>query len=133
MPSDFAMRQSPPQVNRAFASLQNAMATKADQPSILKRLSAIALRSHKSQRADIQEMLKADLTQGGASATVHLLLGALAALNEDAETAILHFELGLKQQPEMWALMNNLAWSLAHADPPQNERALQLAQAAVSA
>ena len=33
----------------------------------------------------------------------------------------------------MTALMNNLAWCLAHANPPQNERALRLAQAAVAA
>ena len=131
--ADAAMLQTPPQLNQMLISLQKAIAIQADHPQILNRLSMVALKSNDRQRAKLQHMLKANLTLGHASATVHLLLGAFASLNNDSKSAILHFELGLQQQPKMTALMNNLAWSLAHAHPPRLDRALKLANTAVAA
>ena len=47
------------------------------------------------------------------------------------EKATTHLELAYKIEPRFTIVLNNLAWILAHQDPPQLERALELAQQAV--
>jgi uncharacterized protein HemY len=70
------------------------------------------------------------LAKGGAPATVHLLLGTLALRQEQWDDAQRHLELACERAPNTPILMNNLAWLLAHRDPPDLERALTVAKAA---
>jgi tetratricopeptide (TPR) repeat protein len=70
------------------------------------------------------------LASGTAPATVHLVLGTRALRQGDWERAQTHLELACERAPDMPIVLNNLAWALAQRDPPELERACELAQAA---
>jgi predicted Zn-dependent protease len=66
------------------------------------------------------------LAQGHAAATVHLLLGMQARGQGTSGVAREHFEQAYRLRPELPVAANNLAWALAHAEPPDLARALDL-------
>jgi tetratricopeptide (TPR) repeat protein len=76
------------------------------------------------------EMLEQVLAQGTAPAMVHAILGTRALKRGDVENASMHLEMAYQGNPQMPAVLNNLAWAIANRDPPDLQRALQLAQAA---
>jgi tetratricopeptide (TPR) repeat protein len=55
------------------------------------------------------------------------VLGTLAAQRGDFADAEKHLEIARTKMPRDPALLNNLAWVVAHLEPPQLDRALQLA------
>jgi tetratricopeptide (TPR) repeat protein len=79
-----------------------------------------------TSRAALQEAL----ASGTAPATVHLVLGTQALQQGDLERAQTHLELACERAPDMPIVLNNLAWVLAHREPPELDRAGQLALAA---
>ena len=71
------------------------------------------------------------LAQGKAPATVHLILGSIAMQRHQDQQATYHLNQALELNPNMPEVLNNLAWHLAFSDPPQLDRALDLANRAV--
>ncbi len=63
------------------------------------------------------------LVSGQAPAAVHLILGTRAAQVGDLDKAHLHLEQAKNQNPNAPVVLNNLAWVLAHAEPPRLEEA----------
>ena len=61
---------------------------------------------------------------------MHFVLGTQALLQGDLVSGQDHLELARQRTPEMPMVLNNLACALTQREPPDLERALQLAQAA---
>ncbi len=61
----------------------------------------------------------------------HFALSNIFWQHEEFEKATVHLELAYKIEPRFTFVLNNLAWVLAHRDPPDLDRALELAKQAV--
>ena len=87
---------------------------------------------HTGPEADAaRTMLKDLLANGQVPATVHLVLGSAAAADGKWDEARLHLEQAYRADKRLPAVLNNLAWVLTNADPPELDRALSLADAAL--
>jgi tetratricopeptide (TPR) repeat protein len=73
-----------------------------------------------------RKMLQAQLAQGQAPALVHLMLGTDAGQRGESERALFHLGRAHEIDPGMSVVANNLAWFLAHSEPPDLSRALSL-------
>jgi tetratricopeptide (TPR) repeat protein len=110
--------------------LEQALRYRPDHPVVLARLGQFADDSSEVGRQAL-DVLNDLLARGQAPATIHLILGTSAAQAERWDAARLHLEQASQLNPETPALLNNLAWVLASATPPQLDRALRLANAAI--
>jgi len=127
--------QGPEKLAQALPFLQAAVSFAPNDPSVLRRLSLVAEGDDASREA-ARELLQEIVAQGKAgqaTATAHIILGIIAGKGGDLQSASVHYQLALKQQPRTMEAMNNLAWTLAHTDPPELDRALGLAEAALAA
>lgn len=71
------------------------------------------------------QMLESYLAEGEGVAMAHLLLGVHYFTNVgDADISMFHLEAAFNLDPTLTDSANNLAWLLAHRDPPDYERAL---------
>ena len=61
----------------------------------------------------------------------HFAMSNILWQRGDFDLATTHLELAYKIEPRFTIVVNNLAWVLAHQDPPKLERALELAKQAV--
>ncbi len=61
----------------------------------------------------------------------HFALSNILWQHGEREKAIVHLELAHKIAPKFTIVLNNLAWVLIHKDPPELDRALELAKQAV--
>lgn len=90
-----------------------------------------ASESHASQlnqsASEIQAAVKKNLETGKTPALSHLILGSTAYDNGGIKNAIFHLEQAYKIDSRMPEIVNNLAWFIAHDNPPQLARAKQLA------
>jgi tetratricopeptide (TPR) repeat protein len=68
---------------------------------------------------------------GIAPDVVHLALGTRALHRGDRELALTHLKQAQQSNPRISAILNNLAWDLAHQDDANLELAFQFAEAAV--
>jgi tetratricopeptide (TPR) repeat protein len=80
-----------------------------------------------SARAELQSLL----ASGKATPATHFVLGVDANARGRNDEARLHWEQAVRLDPRMAVVANNLAWVLAHAEPPDLARALALAERAV--
>lgn len=112
---------------RRLELLQQALALQPGHHEALNRLARFAVLED-SEAAS--EDLKALLAKGTAPATVHFILGTAAATKGQHAEAARHLELAFAASPQMPQVANNLAWVLAHHEPPDLQRAEQLIEAA---
>ena len=75
---------------------------------------------------ELRTVLMELLADGRGTAMAHLALSNLAWLENKVEDAAFHLEQAIALDERMPVIANNLAWLLAHADPPQHERSLKL-------
>lgn len=80
-------------------------------------------------RRQLNEML----TDGGKVAFVHFCLGLRADKKGDLETALKHYSLAYELAPDMVALANNFALTLAFGPRPDLDRAMRLMDPLVAA
>ena len=81
---------------------------------------------------EMRDMLKKVLATGRGTALAHLALSNLAWLEDDkTDLAAFHLEQAMAMDAKMPVIANNLAWLLAHGEPPDYERSLRIAQAVV--
>jgi predicted Zn-dependent protease len=71
-------------------------------------------------------LLKAQLVEGRSVGMAHLALGTIAWDNGRKDEGQLHLEQAYRAGPHVPVVGNNLAWMLAHSDPPQYDRALEV-------
>ncbi len=90
--------------------------------------------THKPEAREQVVASAADLiTTGKANRGGHMVLGVIAARENNWNEAVFHFEQSLSQEPHDPALQNNLAWALAKRNGPGDaKRSLELAELAVS-
>ena len=84
------------------------------------------------ERADrVRSTLQGLLAEGKATAGTHFVLGLDANARGRYAEAHMHWEQADRLDPQMAVVANNLAWILAHAEPPDLTRALELANRAL--
>ena len=135
-PADATLPTNQPASNLELASrislLEQALHFAPNHPGVLTAIAQLS--TQETPDADQARVwLKDALARGDAPATVHLILGTSAAAKGDHALASLHLEQAHRLDPRLSVATNNLAYVLAHADPPQTERALQLIEAALQA
>ena len=79
-----------------------------------------------ADRKQAQELLQTLLVGGYATPFVHFVLGSRAWEAEKPERALFHLERAYELDSALTPVANNLAWILAHADPPDLDRALTI-------
>lgn len=71
------------------------------------------------------------LASGHSTATAHFILGTHATQDGDTTKAMQHFEQAYRKNPQMPALLNNIAWFMSHKEPMDLEKALGFSNRAV--
>lgn len=97
-------------------------------PASMNLLQAVtnAARVEGPQADQARELLESLLAQGKAPSTIHVFLGIDACQHGKMARARQHWEQAIKLNATIPAVMNNLAWSLAHTEPTDLPRALEL-------
>ena len=83
-------------------------------------------------RAKIRKKLQQVVASEQSSPMAHFALSNIIFQDGDQKTAIFHLEQAYQMDNSLISVMNNLAWMLAHSEPPDFDRALELATAAVN-
>jgi tetratricopeptide (TPR) repeat protein len=108
-----------------FKLLAAGMNANPNEIQLFQRL--MTLLTRRDQTAETAaRFLRSMLARGEATALVHLLLGTDAAERGEQDVALQHLEQACRIDPNMQFAANNLAWELAHSDPPELDRALAL-------
>lgn len=123
-------RIPPENLSRKLELLQQALSLAPESAEVLQRLAPFAVKENPNYE-EVRKQLHEILARGKAQATVHMILGTIATQEDDFEAALFHLEQAHQQNARMPQVSNNLAWVLAHRDPPDLERALKLADVAV--
>ena len=82
-------------------------------------------------RAEIRKNLQQIVASERSSPMAHFALSNIIFQDGDQKTAIFHLEQAYEMDSSLISVMNNLAWMLAHSEPPDLDRALELSAAAV--
>ena len=123
--ADSIQPSDPQAAEKKLQLLERALKTNPREMMVFDRVMRL-LRDQENQAEQAREMLTRMLAAGQASALVHLLLGTDAGQRGDAKEAVWHLQQAHELEPGMAVAANNLAWHLAHSDPPQLEQALTL-------
>lgn len=107
----------------AIAQLRNALQIDPNFAPALNRLMSYA-QVERENIPQLREILNELLVSGRDSAMAHLALSNLAWLEQDIETTKFHLRQAIGLDGKMPVIANNLAWMLAHQQPPRLEQAL---------
>lgn len=97
---------------------------------LLDRLGAV-LRKGGPEGDQVRSTLQALIADGAGTPGAHFILGVAANQQGRDDEARLHWEQAFRLDPGMGVVANNLAWLLAHQDPPDLDRALELVNLAL--
>jgi tetratricopeptide (TPR) repeat protein len=123
--SEAVAREKPDQLHIRLQLLDQSLRHDVSNLTALARLLELA-RTEGEAGAQAKAVLNQLLAQGQSADTVHLLLGLQARGAGMTAEAREHFEQAYRLRPELAVAVNNLAWALAHAEPPDLPRALKL-------
>lgn len=115
-----------------FKLLAAGLNANPNDPALFPRVMDV-LNRHDETADRAQKFLMSLLARGESSALVHLLLGTDASKRGDRDAATRHLEQAHQIDPNMLIAANNLAWHIAHTDPPELGRALALIDVVVQA
>ena len=124
---DRLWQQDRSQLETALALLLEADQLVPNSPQVLQRMSQLAENSS-ATRDTLRRLLQRRIARGESPGSVRFVLGVMAAIEGEFETATFHYELALAKGSATMVLMNNLAWSLANSNRPDLDRALQLVE-----
>ncbi len=79
----------------------------------------------------IVAVLRESIASGESSAMAHLALSNILWVEKEFEESQFHMERAFQLDTQFAVVANNLAWLLAHADPPDLERAFELSSQVV--
>lgn len=128
--SDRVDRERNPDLKRRIELLQRALQFAPNNADALNRL-AVLVGQAGEEGEQVRTALDRLLASGDVPAAVRLILGTSAATREEWDEAKEQLEQAYHEMPQMPVLLNNLAWVLASADPPEFEQAHRLADAAI--
>lgn len=114
----------------ALQQLRNALEFDSNFGPAMSRLMGYA-QVDDSAIPELEKMLNEVLASGRGTALAHLALSNLAWLKKDQDVAAFHLEQAIGLDANMPVIANNMAWLLAHDDPPELERALKIADAVI--
>jgi predicted Zn-dependent protease len=119
---------------RRLAVVQQALALDKDDPAVLRCIAGLAV-TQAEGREEVQRLVEGILSDASspAAAAAHFVLGTFASNAGDLEKARFHLEQAYQAMPDQASVANNLASVLIDAVPPDLERALELANIAVTA
>jgi tetratricopeptide (TPR) repeat protein len=100
-------------------------------PALLSRILTLA-RAEGTDGDQARAELRRMIAGGDMPGTAYLLLGTDAFERGDRRTALRYLEQAERLNPESAVVLNNLAWTLLHAESSELQRALSAADAAVS-
>jgi exosortase len=123
--------EATPDLASLLALIEKATHYAPKDPEVAGRLAMLATTSG-AHAEQAERTLNDVLAKGLAPSATHFILGTLAAEKKDFAGAVFHLEQAHRISPQVPSVAGNLASSLAHLDPPQWERALTLANEAVS-
>lgn len=112
--------------------LGKALEYAADFGPALSRLMAYAT-ADVNANAELRTILQHAVVHSERKGLAHLALGNLSWLEGDTEKATFHYERARSLDTNLALVMNNLAWIAANEEDPDLDRALALAEEAVSA
>lgn len=115
-----------------LALIERGLSYNPDDPLLLNQLAAL-MRTKGIESARARKALTGLLAHGKSAPWAHLLLGVDAEDQGHAREARMHFEQAYRSAPQLPEVANNLAWVLAHNDPPELDRALALVETALRA
>jgi tetratricopeptide (TPR) repeat protein len=132
--ADLAQRE-PNRLDQQLDLLNAAFKYGPENPDVLALIANLATQQRddadSQPAAELHEALTRILAGGTAPPVVHLIVGTRALEAGEVERAVTHLELALKAIPNMPMVLNNLAWGLAHREPPDLDRSLRLIDAAI--
>lgn len=127
---DKLMAMGPETHAEALQQLRNAFEFDANFAPAMSRLLGYA-EIDQTAIAEFESMMNEILASGRGTALAHLALSNLAWLKKDTDKTTFHLEQAIALDATMPVIANNLAWMLAHGDPPELDRALNIAQAVI--
>jgi tetratricopeptide (TPR) repeat protein len=123
--ADRAIAATPSAVDRSIGFLEEAQRLAPSNPAVINRLAQIA-GIDEASRNQVREVFSRIIASGLAGWTVHHSLGELEMKAGDLPAAIDSFKLARTLAPRNPFPANDLAWCLAHLDPPQLDEALKV-------
>jgi tetratricopeptide (TPR) repeat protein len=122
----------PSNVTRRLDLIQKAWDHGSDSVAVLARLDGLTSGTgSEAQRA--RETLEKSIEQDKSSGLAHYALAGVAVRDGDLKKALVHAEAAYAAIPGVPEMGNNLAFLLMSNDPPDLDRAIKLADAAVNA
>ena len=128
--SDALARDSRASLGDRLTLLENGLKHDPADPNLLDRLVAV-IRTNSVEAERGLVTLQTLLTRGQATEIVHFALGLAAWERDEPGQARLHLEQAARLAPQMPIVANNLAWVLAHSEPPDLSRGLKLIDQAI--
>jgi tetratricopeptide (TPR) repeat protein len=118
-----------PDVVRQLEFLERILRHDPSNERALMMLGSLAVAEDESAEKAF-DLLNQMLARGAAPGLIHLALGTRAMMRGDLEQGLVHLEQALERNARVPEVLNNLAWGLAHREPPDLPRALQLVETA---
>jgi len=126
-------QQGSNRVGKRISYLLQALAANPNHFPIYERL--IKLAGEENSGGDnfvrVRDELNHLIAEDQPNPMAHFALSNILWQHEEFELATEHLELAYRIEPRFTIVLNNLAWVLAHQEPPQLERALELSKQAV--
>lgn len=115
-----------------FRALEQAIQFDVDYVPIYERLIRQYRRADSKVEADeIRDMLETAIAKGESTSLAHFALGNLLWIEDNIDKAEWHINQAYRLDDRLAVVGNNLAWLLAHRDPPQLDQALSLIDSVV--
>lgn len=126
-------RRANEDIGEQLLYLSDAIKIDPNYEEIYKRLAAIYMESKESKDrlAAMEGSLRQVVQKEKPNSLAHFVLGCVFWQQGNKEQAEFHIEQAYKLNKQTPRIANNLAWVLAHADPPDSDRALSLLKSAV--
>ncbi len=126
-----SLRPDEPEFLQSLVMLSHALNAAPNNVEAVNRIAAIASDQGPTAEKAV-EVVKQLLTEGKMTATAHLILGTASLQKGNTERAKRHYGQAYALDPKMPALLNNIAWVLAHEDPPQPAKSLEIINLALA-
>lgn len=129
----FRARQNGADLSQQLQFLNQAQKADPSYAKVYSSMMEIFVRGGRDEesRAKIRQRLQQIVASEQASPMAHFALSNIIFQDGDQEKAIFHLEQAYEMDNSLISVMNNLAWMLAHSEPPDLDRALELSTAAV--
>lgn len=118
-------------VSDLLSYLDRALTYEPNHGPALNRLMAYATAKVEGN-VELKTVLARVIAEGKQPALAHLAMGNLCWIEEDAQTALFHFERAIAIRDDIVVVLNNLAWLISHDEKtPDLERAMALVNVAL--